>query len=451
MKLKIIASLVAAALAFTHFPARADVNVTTLVSFTGTNGVYPGANPYAELTQDGNGNFYGTTELGGSNNMGTVFRMTSNGAFTTLTSFAGTNGANPYGGLVQASNGSFYGTTRNGGSNNLGTVFQITTNGVLTILVTFNGTNGSAPLTGLLLASDGFLYGTTISGGVSNKGTIFQMTTNGALNVLVSFPGGTNGNAPEAGMIQGMDGNLYGTTWAGGNLFQVKTNGQMTNLMVFATGAQPRGKLVQDAYGILYGTTYGGGTYNKGTTFKITTNGIFNTLFNFDSTNGANPYAGMILGKDGNLYGTTVVGGSPPLGVVFQMATNGNFTPLYFFDYNANNSTFPHGGYPYAELLQAVDGNFYGTAEIGGAAGYGTIFKISLQPVFQSVTQINTMIKLNWSAISNKTYQISYKTNLATSNWQNLGGLIAATNGTMSTSDNPGTDAQRFYRLQLLP
>lgn len=466
MKLKIITILVAVALAFTRFSAHADVSVTTLVSFTGTNGANLGANPYAELIQTVDGNFYGTTELGGISNIGTVFRITPNGALTTLVSFTGTNGAcpgaNPYGGLVQSGNGALYGTTRNGGTNNLGTVFKITTNGILTTLVTFNGTNGSAPLTGLLLASDGYLYGTTFTGGVSNKGTIFQMTTNGVLNVLISFPGGTNGSAPEAGLIQGMDGYLYGTTYAGGNLFQARTNGVITNLLVFTgtsgpyLGKVPHGKLVQDAYGNLYGTTYQGGIYDApygwGTVFKVTTNGVFNTLHNFDSTNGANPIAGVILGNDGNLYGTTVVGGGPPpLGTVFQLTTNGIFTPLYFFDYNASNSTFPHGASLYGGLVQGSDGNFYGTAELGGASGYGTIFKISLQPFFKSIIRTSGLIQLNWSAISNKTYQMSYKTNLATSNWQNLGSFIAATNGAMTTSDNPGTDKQRFYRLQLLP
>ena len=465
MKANLITVLVWASFMCLCFSAHADANIATLVSFTGTNGPNLGANPYAEVVQGSDGNFYGTTAAGGSNNLGTVFCMKPNGVLTSLVSFSGTNGlylgSNPYGGLVQAGS-AFYGATRNGGSNNLGTAFRITTNGVLTTLATFNGTNGSAPLTGLLLASDGYLYGTTFSGGVSNKGTIFQMTTNGALNVLVSFPGGTNGNAPEAGLAQGMDGNLYGTTFVGGNLFQAKTNGAITNLLVFTgtsgsfLGRSPHGKLVQDAYGNLFGTTYQGGTFDTpigwGTVFMLTTNGAFNVLHNFDSTNGANLNAGVILGKDGNLYGTTVVGGGPPpLGTVFQLTTNGIFTPLFSFDYNANNSTFPHGASPYGGLVQGTDGNYYGTAEVGGAAGYGTIFRISLQPVFQSVIRTNGLFKLNWSSISNKTYQLSYKTNLTVANWQNLGSLIVATNGTMSTSDNSGTDSQRFYRLQLLP
>jgi uncharacterized repeat protein (TIGR03803 family) len=452
MKLGISFATTVVGLIFACFLTHADVTVTTLVSFSGTNGAYLGANPYAELIQGIDGNFYGTTEAGGTNNLGTVFCMTPNGGLTTLISFGGTNGANPYGGLVQGGNRVLYGTTRNGGSNNLGTVFQITTNGVLTTLATFDGANGSAPLTGLLLASDGYLYGTTMTGGISNRGAIFQMSTNGGpLNVLVSFPGGTNGNAPEAALIQGIDGNLYGTTWAGGNLFQLKTNGYITNLFVFAAGTQPRGRLVQDTNGILYGTTYGGGTYNKGTAFKINTNGVLNTLFNFDGTNGANPYAGMILSADGNLYGTTTVGGgSPPIGAVFQLTTNGSFTPLYFLDYNTTNSTAPHGAYPYAELVEGANGNFYGSAELGGN-GYGTIFRFSLQPVFQSITQTNSLLNLSWSAISNKMYQLSYKTNLNVGGWLNFGARVMATNGTMNTLDAPGTDAQRFYRIELLP
>lgn len=456
MKLKIFCFVFVAANVLASFSAHADATVTTLVAFTGTNGPNLGANPYAELVQGSDGNFYGTTAAGGSNNLGTVFCMTPRGVLTTLVSFSGTNGpnlgANCRSGLIQVGN-AFYGVTRSGGSNNLGTVFGITTNGFLTTLATFKGSNGSAPLTGLLLASDGNLYGTTSTGGVYNKGTIFQVTTNGALNVLVSFPGGTGGNAPEAGLIQGMDGYLYGTTWAGGNLFLATTTGQITNLVVFPTGAQPRGKLVQDAAGILYGTTFGNGAYGYGTAFKVTTGGALTTLYNFDNTNAAEPYAGMIFGKDGNLYGAAQLGGAHTVGALFQITTNVNFYLLYSFDFYPTNSTyvFPHGEQPYAELVQGTDGDFYGTAEIGGAAGFGTIFKMSLRPVFQSVIQTNHLIKFSWNAISNKTYQLSYKTNFSASNWQNLGSSFAATNGTMTTSDNPGTDTQRFYRLQLLP
>jgi len=262
--------------------------------------------------------------------------------------------------------------------------------------------------------------------------------------------------------MQGMDGDLYGTTFAGGNLFQIKTNGTITNLVVFTglsgpfLGKNSTGKLAQDACGNLYGNTYQGGIYDApygwGTIFKVTTNSVFNTLLNFDSTNyGANPHGGMIFGKDGNLYGTTLTGGTSGVGSVFQLTTNGSFTFLYSFNGDTNCSCYPAGGFPYAGLVQGSDGNFYGTAEIGGANGYGTIFKMSLQPAFQSILPANGLIKLSWSAIPNKTYQLSYKTNLATPNWQNLGSPILATNGIMSSADIPVADLQRFYRVQLLP
>jgi uncharacterized repeat protein (TIGR03803 family) len=98
-----------------------------------------------------------------------------------------------------------------------------------------------------------------------------------------------------------------------------------------------------------------------------------------------------------------------------------------------------------------VDGAFYGTADVGGTSALGTIFKMSLRPGFQSVSQAHHLMQFNWNAISNKTYQLSYKTNLGATGWNNLGSIITATNGTMSSSDNPGTDVRRFYQLQLLP
>jgi len=167
---------------------------TSLYSFGGTN---DGADPYARLVQGSDGNFYGTTEAGGTNNFGTVFKITTSGALTSLYSFSGTNdGANPDAGLVQGSDGNFYGTTATGGNTNLnsgfgyGTVFKVTTNGTLTGLHSFGGTNdGNAPYAGLVQGSDGNFYGTTGGGGTNNAGTVFRLTIQPQLTMTVS---GTN-------------------------------------------------------------------------------------------------------------------------------------------------------------------------------------------------------------------------------------------------------------------
>ena len=200
----------------TVFKVTTTGSLTTLDSFNGTNG----KNPVAALTLGTDGNFYSTTYEGGITNstytsgMGTVFKVTQNGTLTTLTYFNGTNGAGSWG-LTLGSDGNFYGTTEAGGSYGFGTVFMMSANGTLNTLVSFNGTNGKYPQAALTLGSDGNFYGTTYNGGsyggiYGGYGTVFKVTTNGTLTTLVSFAG-TNGQNPNA-LTLGSDGNFYGTT-----------------------------------------------------------------------------------------------------------------------------------------------------------------------------------------------------------------------------------------------
>ncbi|MGA2853702.1 MAG: choice-of-anchor tandem repeat GloVer-containing protein [Verrucomicrobiota bacterium] len=206
----------------TVFKLTTNGTLTTLVYFNGTNG----SSPNAALTLGSDGNFYGTTWGGGITNttyihgMGTVFKLTTNGTLTTLVYFNGNNGSSPSAALTLGTDGNFYGTTEYGGSNGYGTVFKMTTNGTLTMLVSFNGINWQAP-NGLTLGTDGNFYGTTAVGGNTNlnevygSGTVFQVTTNGTLTTLVSF-NNTNGANPNA-LTLGGDGNFYGTTSSGGS------------------------------------------------------------------------------------------------------------------------------------------------------------------------------------------------------------------------------------------
>jgi uncharacterized repeat protein (TIGR03803 family) len=238
------------------------------------------------LVQGSNGNFYGMTSGGGTNGDGTVFRISSAGNLTTLYQFGGlpTDGRDPYGArLVQGSDGYFYGAAHNGGTNDVGTVFKITSQGTLTTLWQFgnDATNGQYPAGGLVQASDGYFYGTTYEGGTNGDGTVFRITTNGTLTTLWQFGGNpTNGQNPyAAGLVQGSDGNFYGTT-------------------------------IQ------------GGTNNYGTVFRITTNGALTTLWQFSSggtTNGTSPEAGLAQGSDGDFYGTTEYGGTNNVGTVFKL------------------------------------------------------------------------------------------------------------------------------------
>jgi uncharacterized repeat protein (TIGR03803 family) len=357
-----------------------------LHSFIGPDGGLP----YAALVQGADGSFYGTTEYGGAYGYGTVFKMTTNGT-STLVSFNYSNGANPVAGLVQGADGNFYGTTYSGGANGYGTVFKITASGTLTTLASFSySTNGASPHAGLLQGTDGNFYGTTSSGGTNGGyGTVFRMTTNGALTALVSF-NSTNGARPYGGLVQGADGNFYGTTLSGGTngvgtAFRMTTNGTLTTLVAFnySAGESPEAGLVQGADGNFYGTAENGGLNNGGTVFRMSTNGTLTTLVSFNSfnyINGAYPYGGLVQGADGNFYGTTSEGGAYNNGTMFRLASDGMLTILYSFDGT-------NGDFPQAALVQGSDGNFYGTTSGGGvgyngtsSSGDGTVFCFLLAP-----------------------------------------------------------------------
>jgi uncharacterized repeat protein (TIGR03803 family) len=392
-----------------------------LYSFTGGD---DGAAPVAGLVQGSDGNFYGTTENGGTNDSGTVFQISASGVLTNLCSFSGgTNGADPEAGLVEARDGNLYGTTSEGGatgtlSGGYGTVFQINPDGTLSNLYSFTlGTYGAFPQAGLAPGTDGYYYGTTYAGGAydfnsQGFGTVFQISTGGALTSLYSFTGGNDGSNPDAGLVQGSDGNFYGTTEAGG-------------------------------------------TNEVGTVFQISTGGTLTSLYSFIGTNdGANPEAGLALGSDGYFYGTTEAGGAytdqngEGYGTVFKISTNGTLTSLYSF--TGGND----GAYPYAGLVQGSDGSFYGTTEGGGQGGAGTVFRLTVgpaAPVFQAVTLNDGTLTLTWSTEAGGMYQLQYNSGLGSSGWNNLGSPIPATGATLSVNETVANGPPRFYRVELLP
>jgi|GEM_PF-763418 len=417
MKTKII-QLLAVAFLIVVAPQAHGQTLESLHSFSASWGPSSGGGNYpTELAQGADGALFGITAYGGTSGLGTAFRMTTSGdAFNTLVTFNNANGESPQG-LMQARDGGFYGTTYRGGASNLGTVFKMTSTGALITLVDFCGTNGANPCEdGLVEASDGNLYGTTSQGGTSNLGTVFRITTNGAFIKLVDF-NVSNGANPYAGLMQASDGNLYGTTFYGGTndygtVFQMTTNGTLTTLVSFKgtypNGFHPFAGLVEGKDGNLFGTTYRGGAGGLGTVFKVTTNGALTTLVSFNGSNtngnGAAPVAKLLCGADGNLYGTTAEGGTNASGTLFRLTTNGVLTTLAAF--NRRN-----GAYPRAGLVQAGDGNLYGTTFYGGTnGGGGTLFRF-VMPVFLNSRQSGNEFVLLWP--TNTTgYSLQVATNL---------------------------------------
>jgi uncharacterized repeat protein (TIGR03803 family) len=402
---------------------------TTLHSFDGTDGRLS----FAGLVQATSGNLYGTTYYGGAKNSGEVFEISPGGTLTTLYSLCSksgcTDGEYTYATPVQGTDGSFYGATYLGGSKELGTVFKVTPSGASTTLHTFAGPDGSQPLAGLVQGSDGNFYGTTNMGGSEGSGVIFKITPSGAFTTLHSFcsqSGCTDGGNPFAGLIQGIDGNVYGTTFGGGSakgfgtVFKITPSGTLTTLHRFCTksgcpdGKFPQTGVVQASNGNFYGTTISGGAYGDGTIFEITTSGKLTTLYSVCSQSGCPDgnylIAGLIQATDRNLYGIMGVGGANGAGTIFKITLSGTLTTLYNFCSQSRSCL--DGQYPGGGLVQATDGNLYGTTDDGGANGYGTVFSLSVglggfvetQPASAKVGATVKILGTNLTGATNVTF-----------------------------------------------
>lgn len=383
---------------------------TTLATFNGANGDGP---YYGALVQGANGNFYGTTTTGGdittscSNGQGfdcgTIFELTPGGNLTTIYTFCAqvncADGLLPYSGLTLGRDGNFYGTTSLGGTLfGEGTIYKVTPTGQLTTLYSFcsqlNCTDGSYPIAGLVQASNGNFYGTTMQGGTYNQGVVFQISPTGTYKVLHSFCAQTNctdGTAPFAGLMQASNGALYGTTSSGGahgagTVFAITPSGKFQTLHSFAftDGSSPYSVLLQTSNGAIYGTTVYGGLRNDGTVFQMTTAGTLKTIYNFCvaayCSDGANPESGLTEGANGGLYGTTQSGGMNLRGNIFEITPTGRLKTIYSF---CSQTNCADGNAPLGGVVQASDGTLYGTTYLGGdlncspPTGCGVLFSLT--------------------------------------------------------------------------
>lgn len=308
--------------------------------------------------------------------------------FTTLTSFTGgTSGRTPSPvPLTKGTDGNLYGTTWDGGAIGVGTFYSITPAGVLTILYSFTRNDGLTSEGGLLQATDGNFYGTNTLSGTHSQGTVFKITPTGTSTTLYNFGSATtDGYYPNGALVQGTDGNFYGMTEDGGagsfgTIFKVTPGGTYTTLYSFTgpDGESPIGGLIQGTDGNFYGTCSQGGK-NFGTVFRITPSGTLTTIHTFAGTSadGGSPRAPLIQANDGNFYGTDNKG-------VFKMTPAGTLTLLS--DFTTNTSL--NGG-PYSALIQANDGNLYGTSNGGGANVDGFIFRVTLSGAATNLHSFN--------------------------------------------------------------
>jgi len=429
--------------------------------------------------------------------------------FTILTSFNGPPDASvSFGSLVADSDGVLYGTTIAGGISNQGAIFRVNHDGGdFKLLASLFGTYA-----GLVLGSDGRLYGTTYAGGTSNCGTVFGINRDGSgFAVLQSFTGGADGKNPEAALIEGDDGALYGTTYFlnstnRGTIFKINKDGSgYATIHTFIgnpEGQQPMGRLLLASDGALYGTTGFGGAHGAGTIFTVNENGGgFNTLYAFRSitSDGGDPVAGLLEGSDHVLYGTAYAsGGTGTNGIIFKINKDGNgYQILHRFSTSGGDGQRPNGvllegldgalyggaeyggvslngtiykinkdggGYttlrsflgngdaasPRCALIQLGDGTIYGTSEFGAVHGAGCVFALSsapLSPRMQSISCLNGTNLVVCSGTSAVEYDLLRSTNF--SSWSLLVTLTSQTNGQFKYFDTNAAGVCGFYRSRI--
>lgn len=372
-----------------------------------------GSNPEAGVTLDAGGNLYGTTNEGGDQDRGTVYRLKHAGTgwvLNTLYSFETEVGDTPVTRVQFGPGGLLYGTADSVVYNlqpSATTCMAVLCPWNEHVLHVFQGwpTDGAGPRGDLSFDQAGNIYGTTFLGGFDNIGAVYEQTSSGQESLLYTFPGYPDGQTPWGGVVLDTAGNLYGTTEGGGNslncdggyagcgtVFELTytqgtgwTETILYNFTNQSDGYFPLGGVIFDRAGNLYGTTGSGGVgcdgYGCGTVFELSpsNNGwTYRLLYSFtggDGQFGCGPQTSLTMDAAGNLYGTTLCDGATRLGNVFELAfSSGNWTYLDLHDFTGSSD----GAFPYSNVTVGPDGSLYGTAFEGGNPDCcGTVWKIN--------------------------------------------------------------------------
>lgn len=359
-----------------------------LAEFTGTSGGKLGSYPADGLVLHPDGALYGTTEFGGVNDLGTVFRLTTGAVFSSLKQFADTDGAQPAGQLVVGINNALYGTTSAGGANGSGTIFKMTPGGLHTLIAEFTGAGGAipgdTPRAGLSIGANAELYGTTSAGG-ANYGTVFKLSITDIFSTVADFttpsgwqPSGAPVAASQDVLVPMKEGGVNG----GGTLLRSLSGGGVSVETPFGgmLGREPAGALLQSAD--YFGVTKLGGSTNRGTFYRFTVGGAATVLTNLNASGGARPEGPLITGPDDNFYAVATEGGSASRGAILRFTRAGMRSTVISF--TGTGGAAP-GELPHGPLVTDADGNLYGVTEKGGANNLGTIFKVTQASVLTTL------------------------------------------------------------------
>jgi uncharacterized repeat protein (TIGR03803 family) len=384
---------------------------TELHTYPIGSGAWSGIRAPQGMAQGRDGDLYSTIANNGTGTAvdGTVYKITTTGALSEVYSFcaltACDDGDDPEGGVTLGLDGNLYGTTKVGGKDGAGTIFKVTPTGTLTTLHSFtNSTDDSVPIYRVVLGQDGNFYGVSEAEYNGQYGAFFRISPSGVFKALGDFDY-TNGSLPNL-PTQGTDLNFYGTAQQGGDngtncgvVYKVTTGGKITVLHNFAgyptDGCRPISVLVQGTDGDFYGTTYSGGDSSadgngNGTIFKISPSGVYTLLHSFTygvsgSTNlydAQLPEAGLTLGTEGNFYGVGAYGGMTNYGAIFKITPAGTESVLYSFCYKTCTSFSPA-----TPLVLHTNGDFYGNSNgnsLGGAVFYS--LNVGFKPIIDLVT-----------------------------------------------------------------